>query len=201
MNGNTATLSPVTEEEMRAFFNRLISTIVESTRTHSELESLKQRFSELQDKVNALVSENESLRRERYTIENERDRLKLELQDAKQLGDSYAKDSDRWRELYRNERDHRDNVEQQLKEANAKLAKAEGLFKEWFGSQAPQANVARVEQEQRTIPRFEDAKQAVQDIHPVQATEDHPQEQPKDEEKPAEDKRPWWERDKNELAS
>lgn len=88
----------VTEFEMREFFNRLISTIVEGTRTHEQLTALEQRFKQTEERVQSLISELSQTRSELYTTVVERDKARKEAQENKDLAESYANDLARVRD-------------------------------------------------------------------------------------------------------
>lgn len=86
-DGNTATnLSPVTESEMRAWFERLASNFVAMSKTAEELESLKQVVNDLQGRLEGQITETRKAKQdisELYgmiqQLERERDVLKSQV--------------------------------------------------------------------------------------------------------------------------
>jgi len=97
-NGNTAAFGPVTESEMREFFNRLVSTIVANTQTQRELDEVKAQLAEVNRRVTELVAEAQTLRQEVYQTTAQRDQAKKEAEENLLLANTYASERDRARE-------------------------------------------------------------------------------------------------------
>lgn len=148
MNGTTATFSPVTESEMRDFFNRLISTIVHHSQTDKELQELKQRFEDLNSRVTSLVAENEALRRDMYSVTVEKDRAMQQVKDTEALANSYAHDLSRVREELAQVSRHLHETVEQREQARAeasaakdKLSTLQNFFRKMFDAEELKATV------------------------------------------------------------
>lgn len=108
----------MTESEMRAFFERLISSFVAASDTHKKLEVLSANYDETQRRVTEVSSANAQLKQELYTTVTERDKARNEASDNKALAD-----------IYRNEREQARNALHEMttkaNENSARLAEFE----------------------------------------------------------------------------
>lgn len=85
----------MTESEMRAFFERLISSFVAASDTHKKLEALTVSHEETQRRVTEVTASNSQLKQELYTTVSERDKARAEASDNKALADIYRSERDK----------------------------------------------------------------------------------------------------------
>ena len=76
------TFSPVSEVEMRNFFDRFATSFVSLSQQATQLADLQSRFNDLDARVASLVGDNERLRNQVQTLVAERDAARVDAQEA-----------------------------------------------------------------------------------------------------------------------
>lgn len=183
MNGNEN--NPVTEAEMRAFFTRLVDTIVAGSKTQGELTTLQGRFDELNQRVSSLIGDNEKLRQEIYSTSAKLSHAERGRDENKALAESYVQDltaardrngilvNDLWR------------TKDELEKARKRIKTLQDAFNTVF-------NEDKVQELPGKAPAFtaDPGPQPSNDMPLVNERIDHQDEKPFEE-----DHRPYWERE------
>lgn len=78
----TTNVSPVTENEMRNFADRMVTMVVSHSQQAHDLSDLRSRFDSLEGQVKSLISDNESQRSQIETLVAERDKARADANDA-----------------------------------------------------------------------------------------------------------------------